>query len=406
MYGKGCFMPRKKIDAPSYRYHISGQAVVTFDGKNYYLGPHDSPESKARYYALLNEYHANGMQMPEHRDTQPAVITVRVVTAEYREYAVKRYANAPKEIHRISGVCDLLEMEHGDVPANEFGPRRLEQVRETFIATGNCRTYVNRLVCCVKRVFRHAISRELIDVNVLIRLDTLEPLKAGQTTAPEPESVRPVDLEHVRATAKYLSPVVSAMIRVQAATGMRPSELCNIRPVDIEKRADGVWLYRPPKHKTSNRGKSKVVPIVGDAQAALAPFVARDPDAYCFSPKESMAWHQSQKTRKTPLSCGNRVGTNRKVNPKRQAGIRFDAGSYRQAISRAAKQARVPHWFPYQLRHVAATEVRKALGVESAQALLGHSRANMTQHYAQISEEKAIQAAYAAPSLAPLSESA
>lgn len=319
---------------------------------------------------------------------------------------MKRYANAPKEIHRINGVCDLLEMEHGDVRANEFGPRRLEQVRETFIATGNCRTYLNRLVRCVKRVFRHAISRELIDVNVLIRLDTLEPLKAGQTTAPEPEPVRPVDLEHVRATAKYLSPVVSAMIRVQAATGMRPSELCNIRPMDIEKRTDGVWLYRPPKHKTSHRGKSKVVPIVGDAQVALAPFVARDPEAYCFSPQESMAWYQSQKTRKTPLSCGNRVGTNRKVNPKRQAGIRFDAGSYRQAITRAAKQARVPHWFPYQLRHVAATEVRKALGVESAQALLGHSRADMTQHYAQISEEKAIQAAYAAPSLAPLSESA
>lgn len=74
-------MPRKYIDAPSYRYHISGQAVVMFDGKNYYLGPHDSPESKARYYALLNEFHAKGMQMPEQRDTQPAVITVRVVTA-------------------------------------------------------------------------------------------------------------------------------------------------------------------------------------------------------------------------------------------------------------------------------------------------------------------------------------
>jgi len=97
--------------------------------------------------------------------------------------------------------------------------------------------------------------------------------------------------------------------------------------------------------------------------------------------------------------------TNRKVNPKRQAGIRFDAGSYRQAITRAAKQAGVPHWFPYQLRHVAATEVRKALGVESAQALLGHSRADMTQHYTQVSEDKAIEAAYAAPSLAPMSES-
>jgi integrase len=74
-------------------------------------------------------------------------------------------------------------------------------------------------------------------------------------------------------------------------------------------------------------------------------------------------------------------------------------GSYRQAIQRAAKQAKVSKWFPYQLRHLAATEVRNALGVESAQALLGHSRADMTQHYAQLSEEKAIVAARAAPTV-------
>jgi hypothetical protein len=102
-------MPRKKSDAPSYRYHISGQAVVTFYAKNYYLGPYVSPESKARYYALLNEYHANGMTMPEQRDSQPIANTVRVVCAEYREYIKQRYANAPKEIHRLTSLCSLLE---------------------------------------------------------------------------------------------------------------------------------------------------------------------------------------------------------------------------------------------------------------------------------------------------------
>ncbi|TWT84351.1 hypothetical protein CA13_58280 [Planctomycetes bacterium CA13] len=30
-------MPRQKFDQPAYRYHISGQAVVSFCGKNFYL---------------------------------------------------------------------------------------------------------------------------------------------------------------------------------------------------------------------------------------------------------------------------------------------------------------------------------------------------------------------------------
>ena len=398
-------MPRKKSDAPSYRYHISGQAVVTFDAKNYYLGTYDSPESKARYYALLNEYHANGMCIPAQRDSQPAVITIRVVCAEYREYVKQRYASASKEIHRLNGLCSLLELEYGELPAAEFGPRRLAEVRETLVATGNCRTYINRLVRCIRSIFRHAISRELVNVDVLIRLETLEPLRAGQTKAPESDPVRLVNLDDVRATAKFLSPVLSAMVRIQAATGMRPSELCSIRPADIYERPDGIWMYRPVKHKTSHRGKSQAVPLVGDARLALEPLLQRASDAFCFSPRESMAWYQAQKVRTTPLHYGNSTGTNRKLAPKRQPGERYDAGSYRQAITRAAKRAKVQHWFPYQLRHVAATEVRKALGVESAQALLGHSRADMTQHYAQVSEEKAIEAAYAAPSLTPTAES-
>ena len=38
---------------------------------------------------------------------------------------------------------------------------------------------------------------------------------------------------------------------------------------------------------------------------------------------------------------------------------------------------------PNQLRHLFATEVRKAHGLEAAQVLLGHSRADVTQVYAE-----------------------
>ncbi len=57
-------MPRPRSAMPAYRFHVSGQAVVTLAGKDFYLGPHNSPESQAKYLALLQEYNANGKQSP------------------------------------------------------------------------------------------------------------------------------------------------------------------------------------------------------------------------------------------------------------------------------------------------------------------------------------------------------
>ena len=40
-------------------------------------------------------------------------------------------------------------------------------------------------------------------------------------------------------------------------------------------------------------------------------------------------------------------------------------------------------WHPYQLRHSAATRIRREHGIEAARVLLGHSSATMTEVYAE-----------------------
>ncbi|MDE0867087.1 MAG: site-specific integrase [Rubripirellula sp.] len=387
-------MPRPRSTQPKYQFHISGQARVELDYQVFYLGPHDSPESRARYHELLAIYNANGQRMPKDTPTHliDAPVTVRTITGEFREHAKKRYANNPKELNRFSNLCARLEDDFGSEPADEFGPRLLSQVRDDMVGERLSRKYVNRLIRGVKKIFKHAVSMELVDVNVVIKLDTLEPLRAGQTEAHETEDVEPVDLDIVQATAKHLSPILKAMIGLQAATGMRPSEVCNLRPCDIEKRDDGVWLYRPPKHKTAHRGKKKAVPIVGDTRITIGPYLDRDPEAFCFSPRESMTWYRAEqrKNRKTKVQPSQ---THRKKHkPKRQPGEQYKSGSYYQAIRNSAKKANQPHWFPYQLRHAAATTVREALGIEAAAALLGHARTDMTDHYAQQAIGKAVNA--------------
>jgi integrase len=50
-------------------------------------------------------------------------------------------------------------------------------------------------------------------------------------------------------------------------------------------------------------------------------------------------------------------------------------------------------WHPYQLRHSFATRVRKQHGLEAAQVLLGHSRADVTQVYAERNQALALEVA-------------
>jgi integrase len=53
----------------------------------------------------------------------------------------------------------------------------------------------------------------------------------------------------------------------------------------------------------------------------------------------------------------------------------------------AVKAWRKAHrWHPHQLRHSYATKVRKAFDLEAAQVMLGHSRADVTQIYAEKNE--------------------
>lgn len=411
-------MARPKAKAPQRRYHLSGQSVVTIDGKDFYLGKHDSLESIARYAVLISIYQAGGLRLPDdfdaaalderaalllgqsHEPTHQAnePILVRHVTASYREHVKVRYASNPAELHRFNQVCDELDKHDGDRHADQYGPLALQRQRERWVKSGKARSYCNRLTRIVVRLFKYAVSQELVSAETWQKLRSVEPLRIGQTTAPEREPIRPVDIETVRKTAETLSPVLKAMLRVQIATGMRPSEVCRIRPCDID-RSGVVWMFRPVKHKTASKGKRKAVPILGDAREALTDYMNRDPQAFCFSPAESVAWWQAKKRVERLSKVQPSQVCRAKESPRKQPGECFDSHSYRQSIQRAAKRAGVKQWHPYQLRHLAGTVVRDALGIEAAQALLGHSQIDMTEHYAKLSEAKAIQAAAVAPKL-------
>ena len=129
-------------------------------------------------------------------------------------------------------------------------------------------------------------------------------------------------------------------------TGARPGELLALRAADLEidERSD-IWTYCPQAHKNAYRERERVIYFGPRAQRILQPFLADRPTtAPLFSPRDAEAERRAALSaqRRTPLSCGNRPGTNRRAAPARPPGETYTTDSYRRAIERACDTAFPP----------------------------------------------------------------
>jgi hypothetical protein len=220
----------------------------------------------------------------------------------------------------------------------------------------------------------------------------------GRTSAREPWPVRPVPDDVVERTLPHLPPVVADMVRFQRFTGARPGEVCEIRPMDVERKGK-VWEYRPASHKTEHTGRERIVFIGPKAQDVLLPYLLRPVDTCCFSPAESENKRRAEMRARRKTRIQPSQQDRRKARPKRAPSMRYGKDAYRAAIAKAIAKANrkdeeearrngtdplpIPAWHPNQLRHSAATEIRRQFGLEAAQTVLGHAKADITQVYAE-----------------------
>ncbi|MHC4999104.1 MAG: tyrosine-type recombinase/integrase [Planctomycetota bacterium] len=335
---------------------------------------------------------------------------VRAYMAFAKEYYVDSTGETTVEVGNIAYTMKVLLDCFPALAVDEFGPLRLKTVREAMIDKNWCRTQINRRVGVIRRMFKWAVSEQIVSPVILHGLQAVTALKRGRTRAKESKGVKPVDEKDVYAILPHTTPVVAAMIELQLLTGMRPTEMCLLRPCDLD-RSEAVWHYYPEKHKNQYRNIERIVAIGPRGQELLTPYLLRAEDAYCFSPVEAEKQRRQKLTaqRKTPLSYGNRVGTNRKDDLKRTTGDQYDSKSYRRAVQYAiaacnkARRAKakaagvkpdiVPKWTPYQMRHTTATKVRKEMGYECAGATLGHTNMSATAIYAERNQGLADEAA-------------
>lgn len=380
----------RKPSEPTYRHHkSSGQAITLILGKTYYLGPYGSEKSKQEYHKLLAKFHANpgsfGVDKSSLSIAEASVRFLRHCKEYYRDsQEFQQYARA------LRPVIDLFS----DCHVNEFGVVEFKTVRNHWVQSGCCRSYCNKNAKRVVAFFKWLVSENLADIAVHQEIKTVPPLLASRCSAPESPKVKPVDDATIEATIKHLPKVLADMVRIHRLLGCRPSELLSIKPCMVNRESE-VWTVRIEHHKNAWRNHERIIAIGPKAQKILEPYLNREKDSYCFSPKEAMEQRLSQKEsdRTTPLSCGNRRGTNRKANPKRKPGDCFTQMSYTKAIHNAARKAGVPIWGANRLRHAAATAIREQENLEAASAILGHRTISMTENYAQRSMRLAIETA-------------
>ena len=453
-------MPRLANSVPKYRRHkASGQAIVTLNGRDHYLGPWKTKASLIAYDRLIAEWLARG------REAEPdeAGLTVVELVARYWGYAkgyYRKHGRPTGERDNLRDALRPLKRLYGDTLAEEFGPLRLKAVRQKMIEAGLCRTVINARVSRIKRVFKWAVENELVSAATCNALLQVKGLAKGRHDVPERPKVKPVEQAVVDATLPHLPPVVADMVRLQQLLACRPSEICILRPCDVERSGD-VWIYRPEFHKMEHEDRDRAILIGPKSQAILLPYLLRDAQAYCFSPTESEAQRKAEmRARRKTKVQPSQVDRSR-PNPTKKPRNRYDHASYRTAVHRACDKAfgdlqgpvlwneltimaarrklnrrdmirqgtrnrwkragsqtglfgnqqpqpetvaafeetgwyfkpAIPRWSPNQLRHSAGTELRKKFGLEAAQVVLGHSKADVTQIYAERDLAKAAQIA-------------
>jgi integrase len=401
---------------PSYRLHKpTGLAVVRISGRDVYLGAHGSPESHEKYKRVIAEWltaHPVSCATGAKSTNEPASFTINELILGYLDFAKGYYvkAGAPTgEMPNIEQALRPLASLYGRVEVRGFGPVALKAVRQAMVDQDLCRKVVNARVNRLRRMFKWGVENQIAPAAVLLALQAVAPLKAGRGHARESQPVQPVPEAHIDAVVAVAPPRLAAMIRLQQWTGMRPGELVQMRTADVDMNGP-VWTYRPREHKTEHHGRDRVIYLGPRAQAVLRPWLRTRVDEAVFQPKDVMEqvrrmWREARVSPMTPSQAARRP----LPNPKRTAGSHYTPQTYGRAIGYACIRAfphpvldavpartltaeqraelsrwrAVHHWSPNQLRHTAATMLRREFGIEAARVVLGHGSAQVTEIYAE-----------------------
>ena len=367
-------MPRQKNAIPSYLLHkVSGrepQARVRIDGRDHLLGPYGSEESRIKYGKLISQVAgglsvdplANRGTVPRNDADADSGLSVVELLLAFKRHADTYYAKNGKptaEVDCLNSAMRPVRELFAMLPAKDFSPLYLKAAQKRFVEAGWSRGFVNASTNRIRRIWKWGVSEGLVPVTTWQALQAVPGLKAGHTAAPDHKRREAVCDEQIEAVRKHLLLKRGQrrdrhrdLFDLMRATGARPSELIGLTMADIDTRRD-VWVADLTDHKNLHLGLSRKL---------------------FFGPQSQLILRRCPAT--GPL-----------FTIKRR--------TFSNVVKDACLAAKIPPFVPYALRHTKATELRDAIGIEAAQATLGHAQPSMTARYSTRMDKLAIEAAAA-----------
>jgi integrase len=238
-------MPKIKYQPPKYcKVKIKKKlyAAVYRNGKTIYLGIYGSPESKIAYARFVAELKADTTPYtPDNKEH----ITVQALVLSFLDH-VKGTITPQSYGHHRSAIRALLKLYGNDTLVGNFTPSCLKLFRQELINSKRlCRKMVNDHTRRIVSMFTWGVSEELVKPHTEAALKAVKPLPKGYPGTfdhPEREDV-PDDI--IIRTLPFMPPTIQAMVKVQRLTGMRPSEIFNMKAGEIDQKTDPeLWLYR------------------------------------------------------------------------------------------------------------------------------------------------------------------
>ena len=210
-----------------------------------------------------------------------------------------------------------------------------------MIEKGWSRSTINQSIGRIRRCFKWAVENERVRPDMYHGLMAVSGLRKGRSEAREADPVQPVDDATVQDHIAPSDARGGGYDPFSADHGMSPAgrlQSAALRHRHFERMFGSTarTLTRP-----SITNGPEIIPIGPKGQDILRPYLLREKESHCFRPVDSEKQRRAEQhaNRTTPLSYGNRPGTNRKRKPKRTAGERYTTESYRRAIHRACDLA-------------------------------------------------------------------